>query len=197
MYDLFNVIERHGIIGPTDLVKVRTLQAKKLEKLHRDLFTTIYEAQTDRIWGKSSPAADSFSFHASASLRGASGFSAFGCVAKKLEFHGRYAALYATELTLPLTMASPRSHQQHISDVREWLERDLFTLLLLRPLITEKVIVPVVMRSRHCIHEIEFMEQSTELVHGFSEATANSLLSEFQLFYERPTNRRARFPRST
>jgi hypothetical protein len=185
MYELFNVIERYGIIGPGDLIKVHTLRAEKIEKLHQDLFNTIYDAQNERVWGKSSPAADTFSFQASASLRGASGCSAIDCVGNKLEFLGRYAALYASELTLPLTMGAPRSRQR-VSDLREWLGRDLFTLLLLRPLITEKVIVPVVMRSRHCIHEVEFMEQSTELVHGFSHATAKDLLPEFQLLYERP-----------
>ena len=70
MYELFNVIERHGIVGPNDLRKVATLPAKKIVKLHHDLFKNIYDAQNDRIWGKSSPAEDTFSFHASASLRG-------------------------------------------------------------------------------------------------------------------------------
>jgi hypothetical protein len=38
MYELFNVLERHGIVGPNDLLKVATLPAKKIEKLHHDLF---------------------------------------------------------------------------------------------------------------------------------------------------------------
>src|SRR5271169_6846027 len=171
MYELFNVLERHGIIRPNDLLKVGTLPAKKIEKLHHELFNNIYDAQNDRIWGKSSPAADTFSFHASASIRGASGCGSVECVGDKLQFVGRYAALYASELTFPLTMVRPQSHQR-ISDVRDWLARDLFALLLLRPLITEKVIVPVVMRSQHCVHEVEFMKQSTEMVHGFSQAVA-------------------------
>ncbi len=185
MYELFDLLERHGIVGPNDLLKVGTLPAKKIEKLHHDLFNNIYDAQNDRIWGKSSPAADTFSFHASASLRGASGCGSVECVGNKLQFVGRYAALYASELTFPLTMVRPQSHQ-HISEVRDWLARDLFALLLLRPLITGKVIVPVVMRSQHCVHEVEFMEQSTEMVHGFSQATAKDLLPEFQLLYQRP-----------
>jgi hypothetical protein len=193
MYELFNVIERHGIIGPNDLIKIGTLPAKKIEQLHYDLFNTIYDAQNDRIWGKSSPAADTFSFHASASLRGASGCSAPNCVGSKLQFLGRYAALYASELTLPLSMVRPKSHQL-ISEVRDWLARDLFALLLLRPLITGKVIVPVVMRSQHCIHEVEFMEESTELVHGFSQATAKDLFPEFQLLYQRPDKSPSGFP---
>jgi hypothetical protein len=185
MYELFNVLDRHGIVGPNDLLKVATLPAKKIEKLHHDLFNNIYDAQNERIWGNFSPAADTFSFQASASLRGASGCGSVECVGNKLQFLGRYAALYANELTFPLTMVRPKPHQR-ISEVREWLARDLFSLLLLRPLITGNVIVPVVMRSRHCVHEIAFMEQSTEMVHGFSQATAKDLLPEFQLLYQRP-----------
>ncbi len=79
-----SVLERHGIVGPNDLLKVGILPAKKIEKLHHDLFNYIYDAQNDRIWGSSSPATDTFSFHASASLRGASGCGAVDCVGKKL-----------------------------------------------------------------------------------------------------------------
>jgi hypothetical protein len=185
MYELFNIIERHGIVGSRDMMKVGTLPAKKIEKLHHDLFDHIYDEQNKRIWGESSPAADTFSFHAGASLRGASGCGSVECVGNKLQFVGRYAALYASELTFPLTMERPQSHQ-HISEVRDWLAHDLFALLLLRPLITGKVIVPVVMRSQHCVHEVEIIEQTTEMVHGFSQATAKDLLPEFQLLYQRP-----------
>jgi hypothetical protein len=165
------------------MMKIRTLPAAKIERLHHDIFHYLYEEQNKRIWGDSSPAADTFSFHASASLRGASGCGSIECVEKKLQFVGRYAALYASELTFPLTMARPQSRQL-ISSVRDWLARDLFALLLLRPLITGKVIVPVVMRSQHCVHEAEFMEQSFEIVHGFSQATAKDILPEFQLLYQ-------------
>ena len=185
MHELFNIIERHGIVGPQDMMKIGTLPAKKIEKLHHDLFNHIYDKQNKRIWGNSSPAADTFSFHASASLRGASGCGTIECVGNKLQFVGRYAALYASELTFPLEMVRPQSHQR-ISEVRRWLTRDLFALLLLPPLVTGGVIVPVVMRSRHCVHEVEFMEQSKEMVHDFSQATVKDLLPEFHLLYQRP-----------
>ena len=167
------------------MMKVSTLPAKKIRKLHDDLFNHIYDQQNKRIWGDSPPAADAFSFHASASLRGASGCGSVECVGNKLQLLGRYAALYATELTFPLTMMRPQPHQD-IEDVRYWLGHDLFALLLLCPVITENVIVPVVMRSQHCIHQAELVEKFTILVHEFSQAAAKDLLSEFQLLYQRP-----------
>jgi RNA polymerase subunit RPABC4/transcription elongation factor Spt4 len=51
-------LERHGITVAQDLLKVGTLRAKKIEKLHQDLFNHIYDEQNKRIWGQSSPAAD-------------------------------------------------------------------------------------------------------------------------------------------
>lgn len=80
MYELFNVLEQHGIVGPNNLLKVATLPAKKIEKLHHDLFKNIFDAQNDRIWANFSLADDTFSFQASASLRGASGCSSVECV---------------------------------------------------------------------------------------------------------------------
>lgn len=185
MYALFNVLEQYGIIGVQDLSKIASLPAKKIEKLHHDIYTNIFDAQNDRIWGKPSAPADTFSFHASASLRGASGCSAVLCRINKLDFLGRYAALYASELTFPLTMVRPKSDQE-IEHVRDWLEHDLLALIVLRPLITGGVVVPVVMRSQHCIHEVEWMKESTELVHDFSQAIAKDLHSEFQLIYQLP-----------
>jgi hypothetical protein len=185
MYEIFNILDRHGIVAQGDLLKVATLPAKKIEKLHHDLFYHVYDAQNDRIWGASTPTVDTFSFHASAALRGASGCGAVECIGPKLDFLGRYAALYASELTFPLRMMRPRSHQ-HVSEVRNWLGLDLFALFLLRPAITGKIIVPVVMRSQHCVHEIEFVEKSKEIVHRFSQAVAKNIASEFNLLYQIP-----------
>ena len=58
MHEVFNILERHGIAVAQDLLKVGTLPAKKIEKLHQDLFDHIYDEQNKRIWGESSPAAD-------------------------------------------------------------------------------------------------------------------------------------------
>ena len=83
-------------------------------------------------------------------------------------------------------MMRPKSDQRISRATREWLSYDLFALLLLRPAITGKVIVPVVMRSQHCVHEIGFVEKSRKLVHGYSQAVARDVLSEFHLIYQVP-----------
>jgi len=70
--------------------------------------------------------------------------------------------------------------------MRELLSQNLFALLLLRPLITGGIVFPVVMRTQHCIHEVEFAETMTEIVHDFAEFTAKDQLKKFKLTYERP-----------
>jgi hypothetical protein len=185
MDELFNLVEKYGFVTVGDISKVPGLPDKRIEQLHQDLFKLIYDAQAERIWGNSSAPVETFSFHASASLRGASGCTSFGCRLNKLDYLSRYAALYASELTFPLSMVRPKEHQD-VEDVREWLFHDLLALLALRPLITENIVVPVVMRSEHCIHEAEFMEMSRELVHEFAQDGAKALLPKFKLLYQLP-----------
>jgi hypothetical protein len=152
MHELFDIVERHGFIGVQDAEKVYERSARKLQTLHRELFDHIYKRQNERIWGRNIPAPSTFSFHAGASIRGASGCSELGCRLQKLDFLAKYTALYASELTFPLAMPNPRAGYD-IEDVRDGLELDLVCLLFLRPLVTAGLIMPVVMRSTHCIHE--------------------------------------------
>src|ERR1700692_3172312 len=135
MYKLYDLLERHGLGFPKDMPKIATMSVKQVHKIHAELFEFVFESQNERVWGKSSPAHDAFSFLASASLRGASGCGSLECLATKLHFLGRYAALYANELTFPLSIKRPQPHQE-LEDIREWLARDLFALLMYRPLAT-------------------------------------------------------------
>jgi hypothetical protein len=186
MNELFDILERHNLITIENLDNISQLPAKKLEKLYQQIYSLIYKAQTSRVWdNQSSAPTDTFSFHASASIRGASGCSEIGCRIKKLDFLGRYAALYATELTFPLSMVAPE-RVDGISSMRDFLAQDVLALFHLRPLITEGIVVPVVMRTAHCIHEIEWIRQMTLLVHDFSGAAAKALLSDFKLIYQVP-----------
>ena len=74
MYDLFDILERHGVVGIQELDKISLLPAKKLEKFYHETYNKVYDSQTARIWDENSPPpTDAFSFHASASIRGASG----------------------------------------------------------------------------------------------------------------------------
>jgi hypothetical protein len=186
MYELFDVLEKHGFVGIDDLDKIADLPEKKLEKLYTEVYSSVFSVQTTKTCGwQSSHLPDTFSFHASASIRGASGCGAPECRIKKLDFLSRYAALYASELTFPLSMEAPE-RVEHIADMRGLLERDLPALLYLRPLITGGIVVPVMMRTQHCIHHAKWMKKMSLLVHDFSQAAAEALSSEFRIMYQIP-----------
>lgn len=185
MHELFDIVEEHGFIGVQDAEKVYELSARKLQTLHRELFDQIYKRQNERIWGRRIPSPTTFSFHAGASIRGACGCSELGCRLQKLDFLARYTALYASEVTFPLAMPNPRAGYD-IEDVRDGLELDLVCLLFLRPLVTAGLIMPVVMRSTHCIHEQAWIKELTSLAHDFSQDTAKFCESEFTLRYQVP-----------
>lgn len=186
--ELFAIIERYGIIGPQGFLKLESLPARHLGKLYHETFHSIYKAQLERVRDTDPTAPpDPFSFHASASIRGDSGCSAIDCRGNKISFLARYAALYANELIFPLSLSAPEK-VQHISEMRSLLAENLFALFLLRPLITGGIIFPVVMRTRHCIHQAQLVETTTAIVHDFSQFTAKNLHNEFRLVYQRPEN---------
>lgn len=185
MHKLFDIIERHGFIGVQDAEKVYELPAGKLGKLHREVFDHIYKRQDERIWSHRVPPPSAFSFHAGASIRGAWGCRELGCRLQKLDFLARYSALYANELTLPLAMPNPNAGYDN-EEIRYCLELDLVCLLFLRPLVTAGLVVPVVMRTSHCVHEHDWIRKLTSLAHDFSQATGRFRESEFSLRYQIP-----------
>jgi hypothetical protein len=183
---LFATIERHGIIGPQGMLKLATLPAKEVGKLYDETFQVIYDAQLGRVWeADSSNPPDPFTFHAGASIRGDSGCSAINCRGDKISFLARYAALYANELIFPLSLRPP-DKVGHVSEMRSLLDENLFTLFLLRPLITGGIVFPVVMRTRHCVHQAKLAETMSAIVHDFSQFTARTLHQEFRLTYQVP-----------
>lgn len=101
MHKLYELLERHGLGVNDDFPKIAIMSARQVRQMHEELFELVFEAQNERVLGESSPAHDAFSFLASASLRGTSGCGSWECLATKLHFLGRYAALYANELAVP------------------------------------------------------------------------------------------------
>jgi|SRR6266404_2418157 len=184
--ELFAIIERHGVIGPPGLLRISSLPARQLEKFYHEIFEAIYVTQLNRVSSTESlKPPDPFSFHASASIRGDSGCSAVDCRGDKISFLARYAALYANELIFPLSLLPP-VRVKRISDMRYLLGQNLFALFLLRPLITGGIVFPVVMRTRHCVHHAKLMDETTAIVHDFSQFTARNLQSEFRVMYQIP-----------
>lgn len=181
MYELFDILEKHGFATLDDLDKIADLPEKNVEKLCIDVYSSVFGVQTTYDW-QSPQLPDTFSFHASASIRGASGCGAPECRIKKLDFLSRYDALYATEHTFPLSMVAPE-RAEHIAQMRRLLEGDLPALLYLRPLITGGIVFPVMMRTQHCVHHAKWMRNMSSLVHDFSQAAAKALRSEFRITY--------------
>jgi hypothetical protein len=72
--------------------------------------------------------------------------------------------------------------------MRYLLGQNLFTLLLLRPLMTGGIVFPVVMRTRHCVHQAELVATASAIVHDFSQFTAKELNKEFRMMYQIPEN---------
>lgn len=186
MHNLFAIIERYGFVGAQDAEKIHNLPAAKLRELHNELLEHIYKDQNERIWERSVGGPDdTFSFHAGASIRAAAGCSEPSCRLQKLDFLGRYAALYASELILPLSMPTHGS-EDDIGNVRYGLNQDLASLLFLRPVITAGIVSPVVMRTSHCIHEREWIQMTHSLIHDFSQLSAKAVEANFTIRYQIP-----------
>ncbi len=128
---------------------------------------------------------DPFTFFAGSSLRGDFGCREPLCRGQKLDFLGRYAALYATEVTVPLPMTSP-DKLKSIEHAKRDLSLGAATLLRLRPLITAGIIKPAVMRSRHCVHTIEWANKLIALVHDFARDSAKGRVADFDIVYQAP-----------
>lgn len=186
MHDLFAIVERYGFVGVQDAEKIYALPAADVGKLHNEVLERIYEDQNKRIWEtRDAPPDDTFLFQAGASIRGAAGCSALSCRLQKLDFLGRYAALYASELILPLSMPT-RGSEDDIEKARAALNQDLVSLLFLRPVITAGIVSPVVMRTSHCIHEQEWVKNTGALIHDFSQFSAKIAESDFTVRYQIP-----------
>lgn len=155
-------------------------------RLHRDLYSVVLKNQRKEFYSDSKEPReiDPFSFIASRSLRGGE-CGAYACRMQKLDLLGRYAALYANRVILPLYMSDPEKLSNEKAAAREVSEAAL-ALLRLRPLIDAGLVFPVVMVSFHCVHTKEWCETMTHLVHDVADHAAKDLQDEFRLMYQLP-----------
>jgi hypothetical protein len=100
-------------------------------------------------------------------------------------FLGRYAALYANEVTMPMPLVAPEQ-LRGVKDARDRLSRTSSAILQLRPVITRGIIKPVVMVTRHCVHTIEWMRQIDALVYGIADAAVRGYAGKFTAEYQHP-----------
>jgi len=187
MRELFDVLESKGLVSEVDTMRIENLSAKELLKLYEHVYGGVFDSQEQRAASRADTplALDPFTFFAGASMRGDSGCEDPLCRMRKIDFLGRYAALYANEVTVPLPLTHP-DKLGGVAKARALLLRSATTLLRLRPLITHGTIKPTVMRTTHCEHEIQWVKQMHALIYDLAEHAAKESLTRFDLLYLLP-----------
>jgi hypothetical protein len=181
MHAAIELLETYGLIADEDSLRIPEFDKKKAFQLHEKLYAIIFEKQ--QTVEERAKVIDPFSFLASASLRGQATCSSYFCRMTKFDFLARYAALYADRVTFPL----PLTHSSKLSTVgeaKDELSYSALMLLRLRPLVDAGLIVPVVMRSSHCVHTVKWATEMTELVCKVSDDAAIELQKHFRVIYQ-------------
>lgn len=187
MHPVLETLEQYGIVTEQDCLRIEDLPTKRALVLYNSIYDAVLDFQREQLKSQlnSATAMDPFSFIASASLRSDSGCWEVPCRLKKLDFLARYAALYANEITIPLPLRRPSAHSG-FPHARVLLRNATLTLTRLRQLIDGGLISPVVMRSFHCPHTIEWVNEMMEVVHSFTDYAAEDLSKEFRVIYQLP-----------
>jgi hypothetical protein len=182
-----SLLEKNGLIRDQDSLSVEGLSPTRFSRLYEQLYSGIFERQMDWSYAEGQTYdIDPFTFMASASLRADSTCGRFECRSEKLDFLGRYAALYANKVMLPLPISSPDKAFQDPEKARSDLSRAIQSLLHLRPLINAGIVVPIVRRSRHCIHTKKWAATMMEAIQAASVRSARDASSLFRVVYQLP-----------
>lgn len=180
------LLEKYGLTRDEDSLAVEEFNAKRFSRLHEELYSGMYKRQLERRPEQDTSQIDPFSFMASASLRADSTCGHPPCRTAKLDFLGRYTALYANQVILPLWLSSPNEAAKAPATARYELARSVQSLLHLRPLIESDLIVPVVMRSYHCKHTTQWANRMMNAVRDAARAVARDSSSMFHAVYQLP-----------
>jgi hypothetical protein len=186
MNEASEVLERYGVVKDVDSLLLAEFDEKKKLRLHSDLYAAVLGRQRKdyAASGDDPNVIDPFSFLASRSLRGGE-CGAYPCRMQKLDLLGRYAALYANRVILPLYLSDPAKVKSANQAAREVSEAAL-PLLRLRPLVDAGLVFPVVMVSFHCVHTKEWCDMMSSLVHDVADHSAKDLQEEFVVKYQVP-----------
>jgi hypothetical protein len=184
------LLESYGLVRDKDSLRTMELSKTKIERLHRKLYATVESKQREDYQNhyKSGDGGqvDPFSFVASRSLSGRADCGAFNCRLEKLDLLGRYAALYATKVFLPLPLSNPEKLSSKFEAAREVSEASL-PLLRLRPLIDAGFVFPVVMRSFHrCEHEHAWAGERIEFMQELGDKATRIFQRDFRLRFQLP-----------
>ena len=186
MHIVYEVLAEAGLKDLGDLEASESWPEDKLRRLHERLYSTVFEEQTSLSRrGDQDGILDPFRFVASASMRGDAGCSEPICRYKKLEFLGRFTALYATSIVVPLNLPNP-ALEHEISYLRPRVQQALFTLLSSRVLVNAGRFIPMVMRTSHCEHEMVHVAEMREIIGSFMDFATEEFAKDFTVSYQRP-----------
>ena len=182
MQDIFNALESKGIMSERHVARLSDLGGRDTVTLYERVYGIIFDEQNKRI--PTAGDVDPFTFYVGASLRGDTCWMP-DCRARKLDFLGRYAALYAKEITVPLNLTHP-DRLGSTDEARTRLSLSAATLLQFRPLITQGIIKPAVMRTTHCVHTFKWITKMKALVHDVAQDAAHEAMKDFAVQYQLP-----------
>jgi hypothetical protein len=186
MSAVFDVLESKGLLSEKHASRIEGLSGKDTVRLYEKVYAVVFNAQNEWVSPGDRPGdLDPFTFLAGASVRGDSTCWEPQCRMQKLDFLGRYAALYANEVTVPL----PLTHSDNLHgtvQAKNLLSLSAMTLLRLRPLITQGIVKPAVLRTTHCVHTIKWVSKMTKFVHEFGNEMAKRSMADFKVVYQIP-----------
>src|SRR5437588_2563801 len=180
-------LESYGLVRDEDSLQVAAFSKTKILRLHRELYSVVFDRQMeDYVKGDVQSEIDPFSFVASKFLRGASDCGAYGCRTQKLDVLGRYAALYATRIILPLPIQAP-SKVRSESQAAEQVSHAALALLRLRPLVDADLVFPVVMRApAKCVHVLAWQKRMIALMQDVAYHAAKDFQGDFRVRFQVP-----------
>jgi hypothetical protein len=185
MDEAIELLESNGLVRDEDSLRVTEFSKKKILRLHEQLYSTVFDRQVEDYFKDEQREIDPFSFVASKSLRGESDCGAYFCRLEKLDVLGRYAALYATRIILPLPLQHPSKVDSETSAAQQ-LSHASLALLRLRPLVDAGLVFPVVLRSPECEHTIGWVKRMIECVHDIAYEASKDFQSDFRVRFQLP-----------
>lgn len=108
MHKVIETLEELGFPSELSSLELERFDNKRVVRTYEKLYSAVLEAQ------EATPQSDGtniepFAFVASASMRAESTCWEWPCRLQKLDFLGRYSALYADTVTVPLCLRAPHT----------------------------------------------------------------------------------------
>jgi hypothetical protein len=195
MHAAVELLEKYGLVQDTDSLRVTEIAKRKIVRLHEELFSMVVNQQRED-YSTDLPVSremDPFTFLASKSLRGEAACGEFGCRIEKLDTLGRYAALYANQIILPLPLTDPSTIDGPEEAAQE-VSMAALALLRLRPLFDSGILYPVIRRSFHCRHTLRWCQDMQEIVDRASLDMMRALKDDFSVRFQLPDRAPTRVP---